>query len=526
MGLSLLVLVMYLWLPTKNHIPDGLGFAQSVEKATGLEPTLLDPNHLLYRAFGYSLYSVVQSVEPSIRALEVLRITNSLLSALCAYLLFHLLLASLGSLYWSGVLTALFAFSATWWKFSTDANSYIPSVLLILASFYFLLPGKRSRPLLVAVLHSAAMCFHQLAVFFFPVAVLGLLYQNGWLSWRRRGFVALRYSVIAFALTVSVFFTGFYLSRGTAEFRPFARWITSHSPEVSFSFDLADSLFLSLQGHLRLFLGGRPSAFLATVSLFSVGMALLFLALLGLLGWRLRGSTGQLWPFLSALKRQRYHPLFGLASTWIGVYVVFLFFWLPHNTFYRLYYLPAIILLVGVCLAPGEAAPPARGYRALLFVSALAVFNLAFYIYPYSRVETNPPLAFALRMRQVWDENALIYYARWTSDNLILSYFNPATTWKSLPPGGLATLDEQLPEAYTRGQTVWLDTTASDLLFSGGAPARAWLVRHTGGQAPYELENQKHHIRLLQIFPAPEPTPTPTPGSETGQTVGPPQRRR
>jgi hypothetical protein len=60
---------------------------------------------------------------------------------------------------------------------------------------------------------------------------------------------------------------------------------------------------------------------------------------------------------------------------------VFLFFWLPQNTFYRLFYLPALILLFGLLLA----ARPHRISRTLaVFVIAVALANFLFMIYPFS----------------------------------------------------------------------------------------------------------------------------------------------
>jgi len=65
-------------------------------------------------------------------------------------------------------LTLLFALSATWWKFSTDANAYIPSVFFLLLGFYLVLPDRKPRPLVLALTFFAAMCFHQLAVIALP----------------------------------------------------------------------------------------------------------------------------------------------------------------------------------------------------------------------------------------------------------------------------------------------------------------------------------------------------------------------
>src|SRR6185437_5580323 len=58
----------------------------------------------------------------------------------------------------------LFAFGATWWRFSTDANSYVIAVLFLLLAVRFAV-GEHQRLLAAAVAHTAAMLFHELAVF-------------------------------------------------------------------------------------------------------------------------------------------------------------------------------------------------------------------------------------------------------------------------------------------------------------------------------------------------------------------------
>src|SRR3954463_15691016 len=163
------ILALYWLLPTKNYFWDGVDFAQHIEDAARLDASLIHPNHLFYNAFGYLIYQAARALGRSWRAIEALQIANSFLSVLAAYVFFHTIKRTLGSTYLSYLLTLLFSLSATWWKFSTDADSYIPSVLFIILSFYFVLPGRKPRPFLVAFLHSAGMVFHQMAVFFFPV---------------------------------------------------------------------------------------------------------------------------------------------------------------------------------------------------------------------------------------------------------------------------------------------------------------------------------------------------------------------
>lgn len=157
--LFIVTAAIYLLFPTRVYYWDGIVFAQTIEDAARLSPSLVHPNHLIYNFAGYFFYKLLRALGADIRALTALQILNSLLSALCARVLFSILLTTLRSFYFSICLTAMFAFSATWWKFSTDADAYIPSVLFLLISFYLVLPGRKPRPLLTAFTFFSAWRF-------------------------------------------------------------------------------------------------------------------------------------------------------------------------------------------------------------------------------------------------------------------------------------------------------------------------------------------------------------------------------
>src|SRR4051812_26355153 len=114
------ILALYLLLPTKNYFWDGVDFAQHIEDATKLDASLIHPNHLFYNVFGYLIYRATRIFGMNLRAIEVLQITNSVLSVLAAYIFFLTIKRALSSTYLSCILTLLFTLSATWWKFSTD----------------------------------------------------------------------------------------------------------------------------------------------------------------------------------------------------------------------------------------------------------------------------------------------------------------------------------------------------------------------------------------------------------------------
>lgn len=501
--IPLAILLIYLCFPTKQYFFDGVDFAQTVEDARGLDTSLIHPNHLFYEGFGYLIYKAVRGVGIDARALPVLQATNAVLSALAAFLLFQILRLSVRSLYLSGALTFLFAFSATWWKFSTDANAYVPSVLFILVSFYLILPTNKPRPLLLALCYSLSMCFHQLAVIFFPVLVLGLFLQIQALASRQRILTILKFSAAAFVITFGAYYYFFYLATGLLDFKILMRWMTSFSPDASFSFNAGSNLSYTLRGFTRLFFGGRFNLLrgllnpflIALIILTAILAALLILALIrNLKGLKPRWQRA--WNYAAGQK-----PLVLLCALWILVYTAFLFIWLPHHTFYRLFYLPALILLLGLLLASGETIkPPARTYAVALLVAVMSLANFLFLIFPYSHVQKYPPLALALEMNRVWPRGAVIYYALTNSDVSLFRYFNAQTAWKELNPIKTDELESELRNIYSAGGTAWLEVTAIEQLISTQEGA-AWLAAHAREESRRELVDRAYKIKFVQVVP-------------------------
>jgi hypothetical protein len=388
--LFIAIAIIYLLFPTRVYYWDGITFAQTIENVPRLQPSLVHPNHLIYNFVGYIFFKLLRSFSPEIRALTALQILNILLSATCARIFFAILLDTLRSLYLAVCLTLLFAFSATWWKFSTDADAYIPSVLFLLICFYLVLPRQKARPLLLAVTFFVSMAFHQLAIVMWPTLALGIYVQDGELSIKGRLLNAAYFSAVAGVLIIAAYAILFYLASAEFSIQRLLSWTASYSPDAETQFNLWSSLGYSLRGLVRLFLGGRFNLLKALVNPFVI---FLFAALVAALGFVLFNLVRALSiailvgrvPKLRLETRQKTVLL--LALVWTFLYVVFLFFWLPHNTFYRLFYLPALILLFGLLLA----AKPHRISRTLAaFVVALALANFLFLIYPFS-LYVGPP---------------------------------------------------------------------------------------------------------------------------------------
>jgi hypothetical protein len=457
------IVMVYAILPTKNYYWDGVSFALSIEQASSLKSqsplfwtSLIHPNHLIYNGIGYLVWNAVRGLGFSVRAIAVLQAMNMVAGAACAWLMQRILLRTTHSVYLSTTLTLLFAFSAIFWKYATDSDAYILSVLFLISAFYVLIANERPRPLPVGTLHAGAMLIHQLAFLFFPAAALGIFLKGGWKAlWR--------YSLIAAGITLPAYYAGFWLEERDTNPAAFLRWLTSHSPDVSFSFNLPRNLAITAMSYSRLFFGGTGHVmqYFGPFLLVMFVLLAMVLAVLMIVLVRYRAE-------LRLLRRPDLaNDSLRVAVVWLGAYVIFLFFWLPHNTFYKLFCLPAIIFIAGQWLAQYRGP---RRYRLALFVATMALANLALYIFPYSHSDFNQALRFATRMRPLWSDRTVVYYNEFTVDDWFIRYFNPQTTWKALnSQNGVATFAGSAALEVDGGREVWVDTSAAEVLAANGS---------------------------------------------------------
>ena len=488
----------YILLLTKTYYWDGIFFAHTIENAPRLNASLVHPSHLLDMVFQYVIYRAVLLTGFQPRALTVMQVSNCIVAALAACVFFKISLEVFKSRYVSLVSTALFAFSATWWKFSTDANSYILAVLLLLLSFYLALPQRKPRPFMLAMVHAQAMLVHQLSVLFFPVAMAALIFQCRGMPRNDQLKCVAKYVLTVVSVTVAAYFAMFYLATGSVSVRGFATWITYFSPEHGFTFSAWNNLVHTMRAQWRVFLGGR-AGFVRDLwgPVIQTMVALSFLVVLAFFGLMLR-RVSELKAAVTAAIRERaqFKPLTTLCIIWALVYIVFLFFFIPQNAFYRLFYLPALVILAATVLATIESSPHhVRRYRAVLFAAAVFCSNLTLSQYPSSRVRANPPLQLAQALNQTWPAGTTVYFASSNSDNLLLRYFNPGSVWVEASPDALTRDISILPPS---GRSAWLETTLIDQ-FEGTAEGKAWLDAHTLVRPEYELVNRKHRIRFRQL---------------------------
>jgi len=471
LALAGLLLALYLTFLTQTYYWDGVLFSLRIEQASeGQLPVsaLLHPNHLLYSVLGYYLYQTCARVGLHLRAIEVLQILNAIVSVGAACLVYRFAVRITRSAFVALFCALIFACGATWWKFSTDADSYILSATLLLAALYLIFDNDARWPV-AAILHATAMFFHELASFGYLAAVALLCLTKPRRRQRLFGYL------LASGSTVAVVYALAYRSADHHPFPTLLSWISSSSPVSNVTHSLQQLTVVNLVSYVKLFAGGRWSLVREQFSLLvavSLAMACLLLAC-GF--WLLRFAPQE----RIGLTHTGSHRFPLLLWTWITPYVVFLSWFEPGNAFYKLFIWPAIVLAIGWFVVSNRGLY-ARIRALVLFTLALAAWNFGAFIYPHAQPSADPVLQLAKTIDRELPKNATIYYRVFSPDDWYLKYFAPGRTWLEAPAD---------PGAFRHGEKasegpVCLETTALEATSIETGPLR-WRLLEKG-----------HHVKL------------------------------
>jgi hypothetical protein len=324
---------------------------------------------------------------------------------------------------------------------------------------------------------------------------------------KRRLLLALKYSAAASSFTLAVNYYCFSRQTGARGLKEFAAWLTSYvqGPQsYSLGFDPREVVFHAFSGHVRLFFAGR---FNWLEGLLSPPVLILLAALISLALFLAYQSVRNFGSALSSVRvaaplDERVRPAAAACALWACAYFVFLCFWYPYFTPYRMFYLPALVFLLGAALVRhGLLGTPRRRRCASAFVAAVALSNFLFFIYPLSHVEKNPPVAMAQGMGGTWAAGTVVFYAKPNSDNELFRYFNPATEWRKFDPDSAGSFAEELRRIYERGGTAWVDASALDDMRSSPEGSR-WLAGHSAGGRRAELVGGGYRIIFVQVMPS------------------------
>lgn len=497
---------LYLLTPTANYYWDGITFALQIEKVLDNERNaflLFHQNHLVYNAAGYVLLRIARTVFSDLRAFSLLQVGSALLAASAIGKVFQTAHRITSSRHIAMLSSVALGVSAVWWKFATDANAYMPSLLLVLTCIDYLLRAD-PRPFSAGLALGAAMLLHQLAALVFPAALCAIL-SNRMTSSRIRG--AVTFSATAWTMAIGGYYICAVLLHGISDPISLVAWATSNPSGVRLSLSPFNGLLLAPRANLDAIVGHNFQLLLSGLSWGGKAIALASLALaVGLCVLVL--YTAKL-KCLLACARFFTTPLVVACQltrtvilVWIMTYFLFLLFWEPWQTYYGIFYLPAFALLFGLlvssyqhCVATGLPVQDRKhSMPAALLVLCLALFNLAFFIVPNMHSMSNPLVELAKGATSQWNSGTIIYFAARDEVDTAFEYFNKDTQWRRLPKDSIAELDEHIRQAHATGNTVWLNKGACE------GVGKNWLRERASGRS---IEAMLHptNVRYVEVLP-------------------------
>lgn len=405
------VVFVYLAFLTHSYFWDGVLFSYEIEKVyAGAQPwtSLPHANHLLYSLFGWVLYAAAQLCRLHIRAITLLQIWNALVSATVAARLYLWVERRTQSAQTAAACTLFVAFGATWWKFSTDADPYIIAVRLLLLSILFV---AEENPRLIAggLCQIGAMLFHELAIFGYVPVVAAL-------AWKRRWAAALAYAASTGVCVVAVYYAMFRAGAGAGH-PTLLHWVSHFASDTDVAQRTGNWFVKNAASYGKLLAGGKLSLIGNT---FSAVTALSFAVCIAATVWfvvRLRHPKSPAMPVTPYLRF--------VLWCWFLPYALFLAWFDPGNAAHKLFLWPPLVLLLGTAEWLQRRAP---AFIALAI--ALAAWNFGAFIYPHSRPNGDPLVAFAHQLDRRMPAAATVYYASFSPDDWYLAYFAPGRNWQ------------------------------------------------------------------------------------------------
>ena len=249
-----LFFIIYLFFPSVNPTTDSWYYASCVKYGSDL----FSPHHLLYNAFMYGLFYLLELTFIHVEALSFMQAINAVFAILCLFL-FRSLLQIIGagiSQIRGCILIAGASF--VFMRFATDNETYLLALLLSLVASYFFLSDqcKHRNGILISGLLAALAClFHQIHFFWWLGFFITIIIYNKSLK-----------ALLQFSLPALIVPIAYYLvvkiqndQSGTDAFIQFIFYEYFQGVSTSFSFEYLKlgainfiRSFVQLHGHIFL----------------------------------------------------------------------------------------------------------------------------------------------------------------------------------------------------------------------------------------------------------------------------------
>ncbi len=458
--------LVYLATLTADYYWDGITFALQVEKVAHDNRStylLFHQNHLLYNGFGYLLYRATQWLGFSLRALTVMQIANALIGAFAVTVFYGIVEQATRNRYIAWVCCGALAFSAAWWKISTDIDAYILSNLFILLCANNLF-GEQPRWWAAGLAMMGALLMHQLAALFYPVALVTIFCHQR-ITGKMRFAAAM--AALAWVPTVALYYLCAWQFHHTTHPLGVIRWATSNPSEKPLALDPLGGLLLLPKLNFDAIVGHAFSVYRQHSGWLELSFALI--ACITAIGFVItlfrKVKLPAVFGSLRQTESQSGEPLPAILSVliiWIAIYALFLILWGPL-IYFRAFYTPALMLGVGILIARYHRRSKTKpAGAAALAILTLALFNLAFYIVPYMRAAANPLAQSARKANKVWNRQTVIYFADRKEADTSFEYFNPQTEWRRLSAQEFAAVIEEAKRLRESSGSVWLNKGAAE----------------------------------------------------------------
>lgn len=152
---------LYVFLGTENANIDSWYYASCVK----YKKELYNSHHLFYNVFGYYFFSAIKIFDSNIEALKALQIMNSLAAGISLFFTNAILIRLNTNIKTALLLTLFCGVTFGFFRYSTDAETYILPIVFSLGSIYFIC-GKLSNINLfcAGLLAGISVLFHQLHI--------------------------------------------------------------------------------------------------------------------------------------------------------------------------------------------------------------------------------------------------------------------------------------------------------------------------------------------------------------------------
>jgi hypothetical protein len=385
-GLAFGALLLNLGLLSKDFVFEGLIRAMPIE--TGRWGYLFPGNYLLYGPLGLTFHTFLHAIGLKTLAVVSLQGLDTCLGAI-GIGIFYLLLRRLGlQRFLAGAGSALLAFSLGYWLWSTDAENYILSTLLLIGLFYSLIRYAEDRdpdPITIGTLFGLAIMGHIINTLFGVVIAWFFYRVHGREAWRPMARCVVAAFLVAGTAYLAVLFT---IQKPTSAHQALTWFMGSANTESGFR--LGGGFTIPkirdwLKTTVHIFISFRPGY--TQPAPWPVALYLLIAAGGFLFAWSVLGATR-----IRAIYRAN-PAVVGGCLIWLGTYALWFTRWEPWTMVYRVSDLVPLWMLL--LLALQRIAERHRVAIILAPVVAVCLFigNLGAELYPRSQATNNPHLA-------------------------------------------------------------------------------------------------------------------------------------